>query len=225
MSRYQFTLQGLSPGLLMNPATDQLLEQLRTKTPARKRTDISIEADAGTKLYVDGDGNSGIPSLMLYASLVSAGQLVKTGVGTTKVSTASSTMLYGMMELEEEFFSFPDGTEWKADMRRGTNPKDGVMVAIVRPLFREWSITGHVRIFDEEVNSERIREVFEKAGKFRGLGDFRPGKKGPFGRSEVAAWVELEAPKRAAAPAAKGRKTAKGNGKADEVGALADITA
>ena len=57
----------------------------------------------------------------------------------------------------------------------------------VRPMFRNWSATGTVRVTDDQIDGKSLRSIFEMAGKFKGLGDWRPSSKtpGPYGTFTV----------------------------------------
>lgn len=194
MIRVRVTCRAVS-ALLMNPATEELIEQLRTKTPKQKRRDWSAQEEASTKLYISDTGKIGIPVENLYASLVEAGRDISLP-GRQKISTATSTRLYAFISIEEQFLPFPDDCqEWKADKRRGVNPNGKEMVAVVRPRFEQWSITFTVVIDDKLIEPSKIRELIEIAGRSVGLCDFRPGRRGPFGRSTVAAWEVLSSDK------------------------------
>lgn len=193
MIRVRVVLGGIGNGLLMNRMPPETLEQIRTKTSPPKRRDISHEEEATPKLYVDDDGNLGIPSLNLYASLVEAGREVAYK-GRSKVSTATSTKLYAFFEIEEEFLLMLDDPEWKVDRRRGVNPNGGEATCLIRPFFPEWRIEVTVRINQILINEKSVQDLFRIAGTQVGLGDFRPQKRGPFGRFEVAVWEVLEGP-------------------------------
>jgi hypothetical protein len=82
-------LVALSPGLLLNPATPELLDALRTKKQVQKRTDWSVEDEAGTKLYRSEEGKMGLPTQNLMSCIINAGQHVKSGK--KSLSTAKST--------------------------------------------------------------------------------------------------------------------------------------
>ncbi len=53
----------------------------------------------------------------------------------------------------------------------------------VRPRFNDWSATGTLNVWDEQITEDVLRQIMEYAGQFKGLGDWRPGGKtpGPFG--------------------------------------------
>lgn len=188
MNRVLATIRGISP-LLMNPMTEEVLEGIRTKTSPPKRTDWTREQEAATKLYTDGSGAVGIPSLNLFASLVEAGRRVK--VSGKQISTASSTILPSFLSIDEFFMPFKGEPSWVADMRRGSGDK-GQAVPIVRPRFDSWEFDVTFDIDETEASQETVLKLVEVSGKLIGLCDFRPARKGPFGRFAVAAWNELD---------------------------------
>lgn len=188
MIRVLATLEGISP-LLMNPMSDEVLEGIRTKTSAPKRTDWTPREEAATKLYLDDDGVIGIPSINLYASLVEAGRRVK--VNAKQISTATSTILPSFLSIDEFFLPFKGDPQWVADKRRGSNEKKQA-VCIVRPRFNNWEFDATLEIDETEANEETVRKLVEVSGKMIGLCDFRPTCKGPFGRFKIAAWVKLD---------------------------------
>lgn len=44
----------------------------------------------------------------------------------------------------------------------------------VRPLFRQWSAIGELVVSDEQITAKILADLLERAGKFKGLGDWRP---------------------------------------------------
>jgi len=57
----------------------------------------------------------------------------------------------------------------------------------VRPRFDQWSIHGHVSVWDEKITADVLKEIFRYAGQYKGLGDWRPGGRTPgsFGMFEA----------------------------------------
>mgnify|MGYP001575074928 FL=1 len=43
-----------------------------------------------------------------------------------------------------------------------------------RPIFRNWNLKLQIEIHDEQIPEEVVKEVLDFAGKFCGIGDFRP---------------------------------------------------
>lgn len=57
-----------------------------------------------------------------------------------------------------------------------------------RPRFENWKISFEIEYDDELLSEAQVRQVVDDAGKRVGLLDFRPEKKGPFGRFMVTEW-------------------------------------
>lgn len=57
----------------------------------------------------------------------------------------------------------------------------------VRPRFNEWSATGELVVTDDQITDDALADIFEYAGKYKGLGDWRPSSKTPgtFGTFEA----------------------------------------
>lgn len=53
------------------------------------------------------------------------------------------------------------------------------------PVIRQWSVTGTVYILDPVIKPEKVLEYLEHAGKFIGMGRFRPRNNGFYGRFKV----------------------------------------
>lgn len=194
MIKMSIELTSLNPGMLMNPKTAEILETLYTgKRSTSLKGETPPHEAAAKKLYVNDDGQIGIPADNLFACLAEAGRMVKYD-GRRSISTASSSLLAGLIEFENDFLPFNEGAEWKTSMMGG-NLKQGAnktAVAIVRPRFPRWGLTFTMTIDDRFVKEKIIRQLFDVAGNFVGLGDFRPGCKGRWGRFKVAKWEVIE---------------------------------
>jgi len=60
-----------------------------------------------------------------------------------------------------------------------------------RPKIIDWGLRFYV-IFEEEIQPSVVKEAFEIAGKYSGLGDWRPEKKGRFGKFQVVLFKEAK---------------------------------
>ncbi len=58
----------------------------------------------------------------------------------------------------------------------------------VRPMFDTWALHGTLSVWDDQITETVLREVLTYAGRYKGLGDWRPGSKTPgsFGMFEAA---------------------------------------
>ena len=59
-------------------------------------------------------------------------------------------------------------------------------------MFKEWGLKFTV-LAEDEINGATIKEALELAGKYSGLGDWRPEKKGKFGKFQVVSFKEDKA--------------------------------
>ena len=178
-------IDGVSP-LLCNRFTEA--EQMRSESAIR----VSSRGEKGTpreqaepKLYKDSAGRPVVPGPNLFAAIVAAGAFVKTGK--SKLTTMKSSLVpAGMAIVELELPLSP--VEWECDSRPVVIPSTGGRVMAHRPRFDKWSLGFSIEV-DEDLFSERIaRELVDIAGKRIGLGDFRPARRGPFGRFVATSW-------------------------------------
>lgn len=195
MLRVKVRCRGVTP-LLYNRMTMEQLDGLRTKEKKSKNAprpkDPRVEATP--KVHQTEDGLPIVPDEMLFACLVNAGVFVRLD-GKRQVSTKESTTLPAFLEIEDKVILLenPDGgtPKWEVDMRQGKNPNGGEAVCIVRPRFDLWAFEITIQIDDAEVGEDLMRELFDKAGKRMGLGDFRPQKKGRYGKFVVDKWDRI----------------------------------
>lgn len=189
MKKIKVECVGVSP-ILMNPATDELLDELFYGAAARKPKDPdrTPEQEAAKKVIKNEEGKVGIPAQYLFSSLVEAGRLIKIDAKRS-ISTKESTLLPSFLSIEEFFLPFVDqSVNYHVDKRKGTIPNADIAVCIIRPRFDKWSFTATLLIDEKEVNEDKVKQLVEKAGTAIGLGDFRPACRGQFGRFKIAKW-------------------------------------
>lgn len=178
------TCEGTRP-LLMEPMSDETLEHLLKGTRPSGKRDIEPQKVAEGKLYRDPEtGKLAIPADNFWACLVQAGTLVSYK-GKRNISNAEESLLPGVMNVKEDYLAFTDGDGYVVDKRRG-RLDNGTAVCIVRPKFNRWGFSATLEIEDDQIGVEKIKELVETAGRFKGLGGFR--KKGRFGRFRITNW-------------------------------------
>ena len=198
MKRLTVQITGKTP-LLMNRVPAEALEKLRIKEKGTKfKPAEDPRQDAKTKVYATEDGKPYIPTENLLSCLVAGGQFVRLD-GKRQMSTTKSTIVTALITLEDPYLPLVDPetgkpAQWEVDMRQGRNPNGGEMVCVVRPRFDRWRINASVLVDDESVGMQKIRETFEKALNWCGLGDYRPSKKGNFGKGMITLWKEEKLP-------------------------------
>lgn len=206
MLRVKIKVEGASP-MLQNAMTQDVLMGLWAPDKKAKTAGRPLPRDhADSRVYKDDKGRPYVPGVNLMAALIAAGVFLRAD-GKRQFSTAKSSILPGLISLEEVSIPLLDfagkPAAWEVDMRRGVNPNGNEAVCVVRPRFDQWAMTFHLLIAVEAVPEEKIRELVDIAGRSIGLGDFRPARKGTFGRFKVAEWRRVATEETAAAAAAE----------------------
>lgn len=190
------TIQGLTP-LLMNRFTEA------NEVAVSGGTSVSFRGDKGTprdqaaaKRYADGDGQLYVPGPNIFACLIAAGTFHK--AGKSKLTTMRTSLIPAGVMVEDLvcLLTNADGeplTEWEVDSRSVVIPSTGGRIMAHRPRVDAWLTSFTLDIDDTMFTPNLIRAVVDDAGKKIGLGDYRPARKGPFGRFVVAKWQPIEA--------------------------------
>ena len=182
--------------LLMDKMDDETLKGLVTRNSKQVDNDRTFEQIAAAKIYKDDEGRVGLTANMLFASLVAAGTMVPMK-GKKNISKADgSSLLPGFFDIEEEFLPFDlpkSGKEipWKVALYAGRNPATGGAAGLVRPLFLDWSLSVTCEFDEKEIDQSKIKALFEKAGRYHGLGSWRPSCGGRHGKFKVLSWEVL----------------------------------
>lgn len=61
-----------------------------------------------------------------------------------------------------------------------------------RPRFDQWVISGTLGFDERLVDAALVRTCLDEAGMYVGIADFRPQKKGPYGRFTVTRWEPVK---------------------------------
>lgn len=155
----------------------------------RHKNNATPRGQAEPKAYIDKDtGILYVPGANLYAAIISAGVFHRSG--RMKLTTAKSSLVTAGVILEELVCSL--GTkDWECDSRSVVNPNTGGRIMCHRPRVDVWSTTFTLDIDTEMFSENLVRALVDDAGKKIGLGDFRPSRRGPFGRFVVVGWEQI----------------------------------
>lgn len=188
MLEIKVQIAGESP-LLCNRFTDAAMLKLDGGTSA-----IASASDKGSprqraseRLYVDSDLKPVLPGPNLYRAIIDAGRFHKTG--REKVTTAKSSLVPAGMWMKEVELRIIDGA-WEVDCRTVVNPATGGRMVAYRPRFDQWSVAFTLDVDDKMFGASIVRALVDDAGSKIGVGDFRPARKGPFGRFKVVSWKQ-----------------------------------
>jgi hypothetical protein len=192
MRDIRVTVKGLSP-LLMNRFTEEAaasLNGLRPVTSGQKPKPLEVATNAA---YRDEKGYLIWPGSNILSSLIAAGQFHR--MGRSKVTTQKSSLVPAAMAVTDlEVGPTEDGKKTKrfeVDSRRGVNPSTGNACMIIRARVDVWEASFTLQVDETMFNLDLCRAIVDDAGRKIGWGDFRPQRKGPFGRFIVTKWEEL----------------------------------
>lgn len=156
---------------------------------------------AQAKLYIGHDEKPMIPQPNLLRCLVDGGKFHK--VGKSQLTTATGSMLFSCLFLDATEIPLIHVQPWKVDTRAVVIPATKGRILTHRPMFDDWQLRFEVKLDTALVSPKLLRQVIDDAGSRIGLGDFRPARKGPYGRFVTTLWqeqvVQLEPPQRIAA--------------------------
>lgn len=175
MKKISVKIKGIS-GLLMHAFPMCPIEN----PPIEKR---SVEEQAELAAYRDPDsGMLYIPGIAIQRSFIGAAAYSK-GKGRASLQKQTAACL----------FVFPDRIllgvkKYAIDSRPIVVPATRGRVIRHRPRLDEWQAAFEIE-YDEDLLTERqVRQIVDDSGSRVGLLDFRPEKKGPFGRFVVTEW-------------------------------------
>lgn len=145
---------------------------------------------AELKLYRTAGGAPMIPQPNLLRCLVDGGRFHK--IGKSQVTTASSSMLYACLDIDSTEIEIEHREPWRVDTRAVVIPSTKGRILTHRPMFDDWRLSFSADLDTTIVGVKLFRKIVDDAGKRIGLGDFRPARKGPYGKFVVEHWQEVE---------------------------------
>ena len=191
-------IQGRTP-LILNRLTDAAALAATSGTRGS-----SAAGDRGTpqeiaesKLYLDEQGRVSIPQPNLLRCLVDGGSFHK--IGKKQVTTQKSSLVYACLDVAGVMIPIKHKQPWVVDTRPIVIPSTGGRILAYRPRFDDWELSFEVELDTDTIGVKLFRSIVDDAGKKIGLGDFRPSKKGPYGRFVVIHWAEKDVQLREAA--------------------------
>jgi hypothetical protein len=187
------TVKGITP-LLMNRFTEANEVAVSSGTRATFATSGkrgTPREQAEPKAYADKEGTLYVPGPNIFAAIIAAGVFHK--AGKSKLTTQKSSLIPAGLMVIDLVCSL--GTkEWEVDSRSVVIPSTGGRIMCHRPRVDDWSLSFTIDLDETMFAPDLIRAIIDDAGKKIGLGDYRPSRKGPFGRFVVTKWEILEMP-------------------------------
>ena len=78
--------------------------------------------------------------------------------------------------------------DFEVDARPVVIPATKGRIMAYRPKIEIWRVEIPLEVDTSIVDLDMVHQLLEDAGRRQGVGDFRPEKKGPFGRFKVIRW-------------------------------------
>lgn len=179
-------IKGLSP-LLINAFTseNEIAAGTGISSAIKSGQKLLPREQAEKKLYQDKNGKLFIPGPNIFSCLVEAGRHIK--AGKRQLTTAITSLVPAGLQIEEIVLPLKH-EGWEVDVRSVVNPSTRGRFLCYRPRLDAWSLSFTLEIDEEMFSEATVRQLVDIAGKRLGLGDFRPQRKGPFGRFVVVSW-------------------------------------
>lgn len=166
------TIQGTSP-LLFNRFRDASIEG-KSKRKAGAEQEQVVE----DKLYFDGNNKICTPSTHIIGSLINASKNFQIK---GKGKSTYSKLVGSSVEVEEELITHKN-QKWIPYTISAVNPMTRGRMMVTRPRMDNWELSFKLILKDEGISLETIKEILDYAGIYVGIGDWRPEKKGKFGK-------------------------------------------
>ncbi len=189
MKHVKVKIRGISP-LLMHKPPDDLGENKANRGVAGNG-DTTPKEVAEASIYKSDNNACIVPATWVLGSIIDGGSFEK--IGRRKVSTARTSLIPAAVLITEEYMTLHSKDGWTVDSRPVTIPATGGRVMRHRPKWQDWSLEFTMQIDTDVLNTDMIRRCIDHAGSKIGLGDFRPARRGPFGRFVVDLWKEEKA--------------------------------
>lgn len=172
-------ITGLSP-LLMHAYPLVPIESLEKKTPEVQAEHAAYRIPEG----VDHAGELFIPSTALQRALV-GGAAYSKGKGRASLQKPAAACL-----LVEDIYLLLNQTKYEIDARPVVIPATKGRIVRYRPRLDKWEAAFTLNYDDSLLSAKQVRQIVDDTGRNVGLLDFRPEKKGPFGRFIVNSWQD-----------------------------------
>lgn len=189
------TIEGVTP-LLMNRFTEENEVKVSSGVSAvHKGSTGTPREQAAQKAYRDNKGNLYLPGPNIFACIIQAGKYHKNGK--SKVTTLKSSLIPAGMAVLEVVLPL-NTKDFEVDSRSVVIPANGARIMRHRPRLDQWKLNFTLEVDEVMFDAAFVRLIVEDAGRKVGLGDYRPDRKGPFGKFAIVGW-EIEKPGRSKA--------------------------
>lgn len=187
MKTVQVEIRGITPLLIHKFGADA---EVGKKTRRVEVKDKDPREEARKVAYIADDGTYFFNAFSIPNSMGNAGASHKS-TGSRK---SLRFVVPSAVRMDTDTVTIMNGKgpakDFEVDARPVTIPATKGRVMRYRPRFNQWGARFLVHIDDELLSCEMAHQLLNEAGQSIGIGDFRPEKRGPFGRFIVTEWKE-----------------------------------
>lgn len=143
--------------------------------------------------HANRDGNVFIPPMAFKNCLMEAAQYLGEKIPGKRNATWTKHFTAGILCQDQVLIYGPDGKPYHKDKSEcesymcHADGKKGSGTRVLRtfPVFPQWTATATILVFDETITEDVFTRYLEEAGRFIGIGRFRPRNGGFYGRFMV----------------------------------------
>jgi len=185
MKDYIATIKGMSPYSQSRPVMEDKLPK-ESHDAYEKRT-------WRERMHSTEDGNVFIPPMALKNCLAECAKYLGIQIPGKGKATYTKHFEAGVMIMEPVVLPIKKEDakgQWlfvPSDGRRGGSKR----VYKCFPIIHQWGGDVRITVLDETITDEVLYQHLEQAGKFIGIGTFRPRNNGYFGRFDVVDFTEV----------------------------------
>lgn len=191
MKTLKVRITGTSPLLMHSDRgankLDPLVRAHKDLTSKKKKTEEDDAAIAKSEytlgLYLGKDGGPVIPTQNIRAAIIEGARQNKRGKDVesgTLILDQNVPLEYKGPRDPEKLFKTPGFVDARGVVVQRAR------IMRYRPMFDGWSCAVEIHYDPAKIDEADLMLACENAGRYVGLGDFRPAKKGTFGRFEVS---------------------------------------
>lgn len=174
------TIEGTT-SLLMNRFRDAEIEG-KSKSKGESKERVITD-----KLYLTAEGKPYIPSVYFWRALIDAGKRLQVrGQG----KATYSKIVGSVVEINPEAIEIHG--KYVEFRTSAVNPMTKGRMMVTRPKFDKWSCTFEIAVNGDEISAETLNKLLTDAGQRTGIGDWRPEKKGAYGKFMVTRFTEVK---------------------------------
>jgi hypothetical protein len=186
MRKFKLQIVGVTPYMQHRMDDKKLAEWEKSRGRIIENSDAATPEEklAHFHSYIDENGLFYIPSSHFKQAFCNGGSFVKAKVGNS--SRSLKNIVAGQWRILEERIKFRKFDE--IDSRSAVNKNVKARIMVHRPKWNEWRCEFTLILDDDDKNKltqETVNDIIKYAGRYLGVGSYRPEHTGEFGRFEL----------------------------------------